>query len=158
MRDEVTQYEQDRLGNENRKLDELRAQSGQVAGGQEGLREIISNETGTDLIVYSATADVDQAILLSIVAHNSAPSGDNTFHIITGDVDSNNPGQLSNTTRRSVDYDVAGSMFTKSFDYDGKPFTKSIGVRSEFAGQVAVGVIEDRKEETETDTEDTSTP
>lgn len=158
MREEQVQFEQDRLGNENRRLDELRGQSGQVAGGEEGLREIISNETGTDLIVYSETADVDEAILLSIVAHNSAPSGDNTFHLLEGDVDSNNPGQLSNTTRRSVDYVVDGSAFTKRFEYNGKPFSKSIGVSSEFAGQVAVGVIEDRKEETEPDTEDTSTP
>lgn len=156
-RSEEVQFEQDRLGNENRKLDPLRALGGQVDGG-EGVRIIASNETGTDLIVYSETTDVDEAILLSIVAHNSAPSGNNTFHVVTGDVDANNAGQLSNTTRRSVDYDVAGSMFTKRFEYNGKPFAKSIGVSAEFAGQVAVGVVEDRKEEVESDTEDTSTP
>lgn len=156
-RNEVEQYEQDRLGNVRRKLDELRASTGQVAGQEEGL-VIVDGNTGTDLIAYSETADVDEAILLDIVAHNSAPSGDNTFHIVTGDIDSNNDGQLSNTTRRSVDYVVDGSIFTKSFEYRGKPFTQSIGVNSEFEGQVAVGVVEAREEETETDTEDTSTP
>lgn len=155
-RNEEVPYEQDRLGNENRKLDRLRAQGGKVAGGTEGLRVLGSADTGIDLIVYSATADVDEAIVIQITAHNSAGAGGD-FHLLEGDVDSNNAGQLSNTTRRSVDHQV-DSNSTAIIEYEGKPFSKSVGVRSEFAGQVGVAVIEDHKEENSPNTEDTSTP
>lgn len=156
-RDQEVQFEQDRLGNENRKLDELRAQGGKVGGGTEGLREIGSADTGTDLIVYSETAGVDEAIILQLTMHNSGPSGGNTLHLLEGDVDANNAGQLSNTTRRSVDYEVVSGN-TRVVEYYGKPFSRSIGFSSEFAGQVAVGVVEDRDESTEPGSEDTSTP
>lgn len=157
-REEVEQYEQDRLGNVRRKLDELRAQGGQVASNREGFVEVKSNRTGTDVIVYSQTAGVDEAIILEIVAHNSAPSGSNTIHLVEGPTDANNAGQISNSTRRSVDYVVEASDHTKRIEYHGKEFTENIGVNAEFAGQVAVGVVEVREEETEPNTEDTSTP
>lgn len=157
MTDRQVQIEQDRLGNENKKLDSLRAQGGQVNSNNEGLLLLNSNESGQDRTVYSKRTDQDELVLMEIHAYNSAPSGDNTFHVVEGNPDSSNAGQMSNTTRRSVQYEVLSNN-TRIIEYVGKPFAASIGVNSEFGGQFAVGIIEDRKEYTETNTEDTSTP
>lgn len=156
-REETEQYEQDRLGNVNRKLDELRAQGGKTFSSSEGGLLLNSNESGQDRTVYSKRTDQDELIILEVTAYNSAPSGSNTFHMVEGNPDSANAGQMSNTTRRSVAYEVASNN-TRVLDYKGKPFASSIGVNSEFGGQFAVAVIEDRKEEVERNTEDTSTP
>lgn len=156
-RDSEVQYEQDRLGNENRKLDTLRAQGGKVVSDNEGILLLNSNESGQDRTVYSKRTDQDELIAIQITAYNSAPSGNNTFHLVGGNPDSGNVGQMSNTTRRSVDFEVQSNN-TRIIEYEGKPFSSSIGVNSEFGGQFGVAVIEDRKEEVERNTEDTSTP
>lgn len=158
MSDErVTQYEQDRLGNENRKLDELRAQGGQVESNNEGVLLLNNNETGQDRTVYSKRTGQDELVLMEIHAYNSSPSGNNTFHVVEGNPDTGNAGQLSNTTRRSVDFEVLSNN-TRIIEYVGKPFRASIGVNAEFGGQFAVGIIEDRKEYESPNTENTGTP
>lgn len=140
-RDEEVQYEQDRFGNERRKLSELQAAEGQVA--DEGIEVIDSGETGSALAVLSSPTRADEIIVTEVWGFNSGPAADNTFHLIEGEPDGN--GFLSNTTRRSVDI-VVGSEETRREPYSGRPFTASIGVVSDFAGQVAVGVAFVHKE------------
>lgn len=154
-RDKQEQYEQDRLGNVYRKLDTLRGARGQVEESPtEGLLVIASGDTDSDLALFSQPTDAEQLIVTEVWGFNSGPSGNNSFHLIEGEPDG--AGALTNTTRRSVDI-VVDSAATRREEYSGESFTDAIGVNSEFAGQVAVGIIEDHRESSEQDVEQTTT-
>lgn len=146
-REEHEEYAQDAEGNVYRNLDEFRARRGQVEGTpSEGLVVVGSGDTGSDLAVFSQRSDEDELIVTEVWGHNSGPGGGNTFHLLEGDTDGS--GGISNTTRRSVDIEVESGN-TRREPYVGEGFTRAIGVQSEFAGQVAVGVMSDHKESTE---------
>lgn len=157
-RGEEVQYEQDRLGNEKKKLDEIRAREGNAGGfgGNDGIVEIQGTaETGNAQLLYSNPTHADRVHPKRFYAHNSAPSGNNNFHFVEGELDGS--GGLSNTTRRSVDINV-DSQTTRIDPYMGQAFERSVGVVADFEGQVAIDLISDHDEASEPDTEDTSTP
>lgn len=146
-RDEVEEYSQDAEGNVNRELDPVRAKMGQVDGSPpQGLVVVGSADTTTDLALFSIPSDSDALYVTEVWGHNSGPSGGNTFHLLEGETDGS--GGLSNTSRRSVDIEVASGN-TRREPYDGEGFTTAIGVSSEFAGQVSVGVDSSHKESSE---------
>lgn len=150
-RDQEEQFEQDRLGNVRRKLDRLRAAEGHVESTPEsGIKEIGSADTGSALMLMSLPTHADALMVTEIWGYNSVGSGSNTFHLLEGEPDGT--GGMSNTTRRTVDIEVNSSN-TRRLDYSGEPFQKSIGVESEFQGQVSVGVISDHRESSEPDME-----
>lgn len=144
-RQDQTQYEQDRLGNERRKLDTLRAQEGKVTS-DSGLTEIQSADTGSVQILHSAPSHSDQVILDQIRGFNSVGSGNNTMTMYGIQIDSN--GNITSSERRSVPL-VVGSGSTATYEYDGEPFQNSIGVSSEFQGWIGVGVYSDHEEQSE---------
>lgn len=152
-REETVEFEQDRLGNERRKLDQLRAQEGMTGADadDEGIEEIGSAETGTSLTVYSIPTHADQVMLDLIHAHNSAASS-GTFTIQELELDGN--GNITGSTRRSVPINVAAGA-TRAIGYEGLPFENAIGVDSEFAGVVGFAVLSDHKEFVEPGSTDT---
>lgn len=144
-RHEEEQYEQDRLGNANRKLDRLRAQEGQQTS-DSGLTEITSSDTGSVEILYSLPTHADRVIVEAVHGFNSVGSGDNTFSLFDLDLDGSN--NINSSTRRSVPYNV-GSADTERYEYEGQAFEKAIGVESEFEGWIGVGLIVDHDESSE---------
>lgn len=143
-REEVTEYEQDRLGNERKKLDQLRAQEGMTGADadDEGIETIGTADTGTSLTVYSIPTHADQVILDLIHAHNSVASS-GTFTIQELELDGN--GNITDSTRRSVPINVAAGA-TRTLGYEGLPFENAIGVDSEFGGVIGFAVLADHKE------------
>lgn len=155
-RDQEVQFEQDRLGNERRKLDALRAQEGNAGGfdNGEGLAEMGSAETGSAQTVYSAPTRANAVYLTRVWGYNSVGSGNNTFHLVDGDAHGNG---FSNTTRRTVDIEVASSN-TRAEPINAKEFTNDIGVVTDFQGQVGVEIVVDHKQDSESASEVTGTP
>lgn len=155
-RDQEVQFEQDRLGNERRKLDTLRAQEGNAGGfdNGEGLARIQSADTGSAQSVYSASTHANRVWITRVWGYNSVGSGRNTFHLVEGEA---HPNGISNTTRRTVDIEVNSSN-TRSEDIRSKEFTNDIGAVSEFEGQIGIEVIVAHREENEPASEETSTP
>lgn len=150
-REQQEQFEQDSHGNVRRKLDTLRGRQGQVdADPPEGFVEILSGETDTALAIFSNPTHADELIVIEVWGFNSGPSGTNTFHLVEGDPDG--AGGINNPVRRSVDI-VVDSETTRREEFAGEAFTNAIGVVSEFAGQVAVGVISDHHESSEPESE-----
>jgi len=147
VREEYEEYEQDRLGNTNRKLDQLRAQEGMYGSGgdDEGIQEVGTADTGSDLLVLSKPTHADQMILDLIHAHNSAASS-GTFRILEAELDGS--GNINSTTKRSVPINVASGA-TRSLGYEGEPFTNAIAVNSEFAGEIGFAVLSDHDESSE---------
>lgn len=149
------QYEQDRLGNVRRKIDTLRAQSGMWGEDTgDGIAEIGSAETGAVQLLYSLPTHAQQAILIEVHAHNSATTSGN-YELYEVDLDGS--GNITASTRRSVPINVDNTQ-TRIHSYEGLPFSKSIGVQSEFAGMIGVGVIDDHHEENEPASEQTQAP
>lgn len=140
------QYEQDRLGNVNRKLDPLRAQEGMVGeDSEEGIAEITSADTGSLQILYSFPTHVDQAIVTELHGTNTAATGG--FYSLY-ELDLDGSGNIVGSTRRSVPIEIV-SQATRINSYEGKPFEKAIGVESGFAGYVGVGMVVDHEESSE---------
>lgn len=145
-RNEETQYEQDRFGNERKKLDTLRAQEGHQDANDGGLTRITSSDTNTDVLLYSFPSNADRGVITSVYGFNSVGSGDNTFTIKDADLDGSN--NITSTARRSVPFNVS-SMATERYKYEGLPFQKAIAVESEFEGWVAVSLVVDNEESSE---------
>jgi len=152
-REQETQYEQDRFGNERRKLDTLRAREGfEGLDTQEGISDITSLDTSTGVddtgniqIAYSLPTRADRVILDEAHAYNG-DSIDATYSLYELDLDSN--GNITGQTRRSVPVQVS-SQSTRVVSLHGKPYESAIGVASEFEGKIAVGVIVDHDQSTE---------
>ena len=153
-RDEEVQYEQDRLGNEYRKLDRLRAQEGMKgdSADDEGLVVIGTADTGTDLLVYSKPTHAQQFMLDLIHAHNSQDTKA-SFEILEAELDG--AGNITSTTKRSVPIPVT-SVTTRAVGYEGIPFENALAVNSDFAGEIGVAVISDHHEENEPASEQTT--
>lgn len=152
MRDEYTEYEQDRFGNERKKLDQLRAQEGMrgADADNEGIEDIAAGDTGTDVVVYTLPDHADQVMLDLIHAHNNSGAA-GTFRVLEATLDSN--GNITNTTRRSVLINVADAA-TRTIGYEGEPFTQdAIVVNSGFEGEFGFAVIADHPEHFEADSE-----
>lgn len=146
-RSQEEQYEQDRHGNVNRKLDRLRAQDGMDADGNGGLLEVAAGDVDTDLVLYELPESVDGVIATEVHAHNGGDS-DGTFSLYSAELDGD--GNITSTTRRSVPIEVVLSA-TRIHSYEGKEFdADAIVVNSSFEGHIGVGVVVDNKEETET--------
>lgn len=148
-RDEDVNYEQDRLGNERRKLDRLRAQEGMVDGDDQGITEITSTNTGTIQTLHSLPAHTDEAIVTELHAYNG-DSVSGTYSLYELTLDEN--GSIASSTRRSVPIDLATDA-TRINSYEGTPFTGAIGVSAEFQGWIGVGLLSDHKEYNEADSE-----
>lgn len=150
-RKEEVQYEQDHLGNENKKIDELRAQEGMVGGDtDEGIVQLTSVNTGSDELLFSLPTHADEAIVTELHAYNSVSSG-GTYSLFEADLDGS--GSIVSTTRRSVPVEVVGNA-TRINSYEGKPFDKAIAVSADFEGYIGVGVVTDHKEYNEPASED----
>lgn len=155
-REEKEEYSQDRHGNVRRNLDEFRAREGNVGSDDDtGIAAITSADTGTDQLLYSLPTHVDRAIVTEVWGFNSLGSGDNTFSILSADLDGSN--SITSSTRRSVPI-VVDSGNTRREAFTGEPFEKAIAVNAEFEGHVGIGLVVDHEEYSEPDTEDTSTP
>lgn len=156
-REQIEEYEQDRLGNVRRKLDRLRAVEGHAGGfdNGQGIARIQSGDTDSAVTVYSSPTHTDRAMLLEVWGFNTVGSGFNTFHLVEGDA--HGSALMSNTTRRTIDIEV-NSGNTRKEQIRAEPFTRDIGVVSEFEGQIGIAVISDHREEVESDTETTVTP
>jgi len=143
--EEYSEYEQDRLGNVNRKLDQLRAQDGNAGADADnsGILEIAGGDEDTDLVVYELPSDASQVMLDLINFHNNS-GGDGTFRILEATLDSS--GTITNSTRRSVLYNVSDGA-TRVVGYEGRPFTDdAIAVNSSVTGEIGLAVISDHKE------------
>lgn len=150
-RDEEVPYEQDRFGNERRKLDQLRAQEGMygTSDDNEGIVSIADDDVDTELVVYEIPEHADETILDLIHAYNS--SDDGTFTLYEATLDSD--GDITDTTQRSVPLNVAADA-TRTVGYEGVSFTEdAIAVNSEFEGEIGVAVLSDHKEYSEADSE-----
>lgn len=145
-RGEEVQYEQDELGNERRKLDNLRAQEGMsgTTSDDSGIASIGTAETGSDVLLLSKPTHADEMILDLIHAYNSQSS--DTFRIKQATLDGSN--SISSTTQRSVPINV-DSESTREIDYEGDAFDKAIAVESQFQGEIGIAVISDHKETSE---------
>lgn len=153
-RQEEVPYEQDRLGNERKKLDKLRAQEGMKGdtADDEGIVTIGTADTGTDILVYSKPTHAQQFMLDLIHAHNSQNTKA-SFEVLEAELDG--AGNITSTTKRSVLIPVT-SVTTRAVGYEGEPFTSALAVNSEFAGEIGVAVIADHHEENEPASEQTS--
>lgn len=149
-REQEVQFEQDRLGNENRKLDTLRAQEGMVGGGtEEGIAEFSTAETGAAKVLFSLPTNASRAFLTELHAYNSTGTG-GTYSLFEADLDGS--GSIVSTTRRSVPIEVV-SIATRINSYAGMEFDKAIAVNSEFGGFIGAGLIVDHDEEDEPESE-----
>lgn len=154
-REQEVQFEQDRVGNERRKLDTLRAREGmEGVDTDEGIAEITTVETGSIQTVYSLPTHAQGVILDELHAYNSQNTH-GTYSLYELDLDSS--GSITGSKRRSVPIDV-GTKSTRINSYLGMKFDKAIGVESEFGGYIGVGVYSDHEEYVETNAEETGTP
>jgi len=137
------QFEQDRLGNVRRKLDPLRAQEGMKGvDSEEGIAEIGTQDTGSIQVLYSLPSHTDRAIVTELHATNTQSTGG--FYSLY-ELDLDGSGSVVSSTRRSVPLQVT-SQATRINSYEGLPFEKAIGVDSEFAGMIGVGLISDHRQ------------
>lgn len=146
--DRYSQYERDRFGNSNPKLDQLRAQGGNSGADadNDGIVTIAGGDTGNDVVVYELPRHADQALLDLVSFHNNSGAA-GTFRILEATLD--NAGNITDTTRRSVLINVANGA-TRVIGYEGEPFTgDAIAVNSGISGEVGVAVLEDHKQYTE---------
>lgn len=142
-REQTEQFEQDRLGNVRRKLDDLRAQEGMKgADSEEGIAEITSGDTGSIQIAYSLPTHTDRAIVTELHATCTIDTGG--FYSLY-ELDLDGSGNITGSTRRSVPIEVV-SQSTRINSYEGLPFEKAIGVEADFEGFVGVGLISDHEE------------
>lgn len=144
-RSEEVAYEQDRLGNERKKLDEIRTREGMVIGEGNGLLDIADGDTGTELLLLKRPDHADQLHLEQIQAQNE-DAGDGTFFILEVTIDNND--NITGSTRRSIDYDMASNS-SRTIGYKGDPFTDHIAVQSTFSGFVGVAAYSDHDESSE---------
>lgn len=151
-REEETQFEQDRFGNENRKLDTLRAREGMLDSDSQGITEITSANTSSVVTLYSLPTHADRAIPVELHAYNG-DSVDGTYSIYDAELDGSN--NVTASTRRSVPIEVT-SQSTRINSIHGEPVEEAIAVSSDFEGWVAVGVIADHDQENEPQVEQTS--
>lgn len=150
-REEQIQFEQDRLGNERKKLDQIRSLDGSDAGEENGGLVVISaDQVGTEVIFYEPPKNVDEYYLSGLRAYNSGDSG-GTFHLLEAEVDDN--GNINSSDRRTVDLDMATGV-TRTFGYEGGAFEDAITIVANFEGQVSLSVHLDNKEHTEPAAED----
>lgn len=150
-RDQNERFEQDRLGNVNRRLDDVRAQGGM--SDSNGLVDV--TQDGSNLILYEIPEDVSQVNIDEVHAHNGLTS-DGTFNIHSATLDAD--GNIATTTRRSVPLDVTAEN-TRIHSYTGEEFSEdAIVVSADFDGTIGVGVYVDRPEEYEPFAEQEESP
>lgn len=149
-REQEVQFEQDRLGNENRKLDTLRAAEGMAgASTEDGIVEIDSAVSGNVQVLYSFPTHVDRAFAQELHAYNSTgTAGTYSLYEVTLD----GAGSVASSERRSVPIHVA-SVSTRINSYLGLEFDRAIGVDADFEGFVGVGLVVDHDEENEPQSE-----
>ena len=152
MVNKIEEYQQDRYGNSNRKLDQLRGQEGMSGANadNDGILDLAAGDVDTDQIVYEIPDHTDEALLDLIQAHNDSGAA-GTFRILEATLDSD--GNITGTTRRSVLINVADGA-TRVIGYEGDPFTEdAIVVNSSFEGEFGIAVLSDHKEYNEPATE-----
>lgn len=141
-REENVNYKQDRLGNERKELDELRAQEGMVEGTEteDGITQVQTQDTGSLNLIYEKPEHANEAILSFIHAYNSLSTSGSTFSLYEVETDDN--GSITSQTRRTVPLNVTQGS-TRTIGYEGLPFEEDIAIESEFGGYVGVAVISD---------------
>lgn len=150
--DRQEQFEQDRLGNVRRKLDEYRAREGNVGGGTDGIVTIAAGDAGTDVVVYDPPDHADETILLEVRVRDTS-GGAITFTVQEAEL--NDDGTVASTTQRSITQDVAAND-TTVLEYIGEPFTDAVAVNASGACEAGVGVITDHEEASEPESEQTA--
>lgn len=148
-------YPQDRLGNTNRELDQLRSQEGMAGADDddEGIVTIAAGDVDSDVIVYELPTHADQVILDLVHAHNSTDAS-GTFQLFSATLDSG--GSVNATTRRSVPVNVSDGV-TRTIGYEGIPFSEdAIVVNSGFEGDIGIAVLSDHDQSSEPASEQTS--
>lgn len=160
-REQNENFSQDRLGNVNRELDDVRGQDGMDAtttdGNPNGILEVTTGDDdgATDLIIMEIPDGASGFNLDEIHAFNSS-SAEANFSIFTATL--NDDGTIDTTTRRSVPYNVAAST-GRTISYVGKEFgDDAIVVQSNFTGHIGLGGYMDRPEELEPASEQTVAP
>lgn len=142
-RDQKVDYEQDRLGNERRKLDQLRAQEGMEGeDDNNGIAAIGADDVGANVVLYELPEHADQIILTELHAYNSTTE-DGTYSLFEVEID--DQGAITSSVRRSVPIEVVGEA-TRINSYQGLPFEGHIAVTATFEGHVGAGVIADHKQ------------
>lgn len=155
-RKETVEYEQDRLGNERKKIDTLRAQEGNEGlDTDEGIAEIGSAGTGSSQLLYSKPTHAQRVFVTQVWGFNSVGSGDNSFILEEATLDGSN--SISSSKQRSVPI-VVDSATTRVEEYEGMEFDGAISVNSEFQGQVGIAVVSDHEEYHEPASEQTESP
>lgn len=140
-RKQEEQFEQDRLGNVNRKLDRFRAQEGMED--EDGIVEIGEDDVDEDVVLVEFPDHVDEAIVTELHSYNSTAE-DGTYTLHEAELDDD--GEITDTTQRSVRIEVAGEA-TRINSYEGKPFSgDAIAVNASFEGDVGVGYVADHKQ------------
>jgi hypothetical protein len=158
-REQNENFAQDRLGNVNRVLDDVRAQAGNDAstdsnGNPEGLVDVAGGDTGSDLVVFAVPEGAASFNVEEISAYNSGGTED-TFQILEAELDDD--GNITSTTARSVPFNV-GAGISRTISYEGREFAGAVAVNSNFEGTIGVGGKMDRPEELEPASEQTEAP
>lgn len=152
-RTQIERFGQDRLGNANRLLDEIRSLDGMEE--DDGIVEITSDDTESDVVLMELPEDANGVYINEVHAYNDGDSED-TFEIYEAEL--NDDGEVDSTTMRSVPYNVSDGV-TRTIPYSGKEISgDAIVVNSNFEGYIGVGCYTDRKEEYEPAVEQMETP
>lgn len=154
MTERQSNYPQDRLGNESRELDEVRAADGMEESGN-GYTQVAGGDTGTLVEVYELPEDVRAFNLELIQAYNGSGAA-GTIQIVEASKD--DQGNLTEVARRSIKYNIAdGSDISR--EYLGREFDSDvIAVDASVAVDIAIGGYADAPEEYEPNAEYTQAP
>lgn len=140
-------YPQDRLGNENREIDDVRGRDGDMA-------TVDSGSTGTDVVVYELPDDV-QEFHLEQIHYSNLTSGSASFEVRSATL--NDDGSVDTSTTQTPTYNVSADA-DEHFEYIGDAFTEdALVVNSDANAQVRFGGYADAKEYHEPAVEQTET-
>lgn len=156
-RDREEQFEQDNLGNVNRRLDQVRSLEGMEGSDDDdnGIVEIAGGDTGTDLIVYELPTHASRVYLSLIQLYNNS-GGAGNYQIYDATLD--DQGAVDTTTRRTVPINVADGA-TRSIGYEGVAFDQdAIVVNAAQTGFVGISVFVDHDQSDEPASEVTQSP
>lgn len=157
MKDQYERFAQDRLGNVERELDEVRAQDGM--NDDNGRVVLAGGDTGDAITVYDIPDDAYAAHLQTLHVYNSTGSDAEVKLYEQADTSVTNTGDSGNILR-SVTMPVNDGEFFE-LEYEGEEFdVDGIAIESDQGGdlEAAVSVLLDTKEYEESASEQTATP
>lgn len=117
-REEQVNFAQDRLGNEKKELDDVRAQEGNSADTNSG---IVSVAGGAQELAYKIPDEAEAAHLSYIMLHLPSSAGAaHSVRIEDAELDNNN--NITSSTDRSVPISVSPGA-TRTVGYEGSEFS-----------------------------------